>query len=348
MVDTLLLRALGAFLIANSHLEAFYPRRQLAADGLLGDTLFFFLSGYGLLHSLRKPTGTPGFLAWYGRRLTRIAPAVLVVVFLFNFVATGGWSRWSPWDYIAHFALATPYPFVAQLLVCYVAFYGLARLGERAVFPITFFALFAPALMLPILWGRDNHAAFHGFHWLFYFQAMLLGAWVADRPALAPPGTPRRLAALAGLFGVYVIARVGVAAGPLRDWYFLPHLLVLPLIVLLLGLARSSPLTATLERFPRLAQGVAFVGGLTLEVYLMHYQVLGLSWVRSRVFPLNVLAFFALTLLAAATLARVLNWTRDGRRLLALSSLTAMSPRGAASRSRPVPPPRARVCAGPR
>ena len=348
MLDTLLLRALGALLIANSHLEAFYPIRQLAADGLLGDTLFFFLSGYGLLHSLRKPSGTPSFLPWYRRRLARIAPAVLAVVFLFNFLAAGGWSRWTPRDYLANFALAAPYPFVAQLLVCYVGFYGLARVDRRAVFPITFFALFAPALMLPTLWGRDHHAAFHGFHWLFYFQAMLLGAWVADRPALAPPGTPRTLAAVAGLFAVYVLARVGVAAGPLRDWYFLPHLLVLPLIVLLLRLARSSASTMTLARFPRLEQGVAFVGGLTLEVYLMHYQVLGLSWVRSLVFPLNVLVFFGLSVLAAELLAWALQWPRDGRRLFADSSLTALSRPGAASRSRPAPRPRARVCAGPR
>src|SRR5487761_2062560 len=76
----------------------------------------------------------------------------------------GGWSRWTPRDYLANFALAAPYPFVAQLLVCYVGFYGLARVDRRAVFPITFFALFAPALMLPTLWGRDHHAAFHGFH----------------------------------------------------------------------------------------------------------------------------------------------------------------------------------------
>jgi peptidoglycan/LPS O-acetylase OafA/YrhL len=342
MVDTLLLRALGAFLIANSHLEAFYPWRQLAADGLLGDTLFFFLSGYGLLLSLRKPSGTPGFLAWYHRRLARIVPAVLTVVFLFNFLATGGWQTWTLRDYLANFAIATPYPFVAQLLVCYVAFYFLVRLGSRAVFPITFFALFAPALLLPLIWGSDHVGAFHGFHWVFYFQAMLLGAWVADRPKLAPPGTRRTLASVAGLTALYVLVRLGVAAGPLRTWYFLPHLLVLPLIVLLLRLARSNALAATLQRFPRLEQGVAFVGGLTLEVYLMHYQVLELAWVRSLVFPLNVLVFFGLSLVAAATLARVLNWMQDGR------SLVVRPPINPGSQARPATQPRARAFAGPR
>ena len=37
--------AIAAVLIANSHLERFYPHPWVAGDGLLGNALFFFTAG---------------------------------------------------------------------------------------------------------------------------------------------------------------------------------------------------------------------------------------------------------------------------------------------------------------
>ena len=305
MSDTLLLRALAALLIANSHIEAFYPVRQLAADGLLGDSLFFFLSGYGLALSARK--SQRGFLEWYGRRLSRIYPALLLVVFAFAYVPQAGWMTWTPSDYLLNFGWGRAYPFVGQILVFYVGFYVLSRVRRPEWYLWTFLSFFCLYVVLPALGrGKDNEI-FHAFHWLFYFQTMLLGAWIAERPSLAKPGGMRDLALLLGLGVVYVAVRVGVgvAAGPLRDWYFLPHLLVLPIIVLLLRIARSPFVEHALGNWTSLAKVIGFLGGITLEVYLLHYQVLGLEWVRTVIFPLNIVVFFTLSLLSAG----LLSWT---------------------------------------
>ncbi len=308
MNDTVLLRALAALLIANSHIEAFYPFRQLAADGLLGDSLFFFLSGYGLALSAHK--SQRGFVEWYGRRLSRIYPALLLVVFAFAYIPQAGWITWRPWDYILNFGWGRSYPFVGQILVFYVAFYVLLRAKRPEWYLWTFLSLFCLYVALPALGrGRDNEV-FHAFHWLFYFQTMLLGAWIAERPSLAKPGGMGALALLLGLGVVYVAVRVGVAAGPLRDWYFLPHLLVMPIIVLLLKLARSRGLTDMFERSSVMASAAAFLGGITLEIYLMHYQVLRLEWVRTLITPINVVVYFGLSILAAAGLSRGLFFTR--------------------------------------
>ena len=52
--DTTLMRALGALLVANSHLEHFYPFAWLAGDGLVGNSFFFLLAGFGLEQSARR------------------------------------------------------------------------------------------------------------------------------------------------------------------------------------------------------------------------------------------------------------------------------------------------------
>ena len=214
MTDTLLLRALAALLIANSHIESYYPIRQLAADGLLGDTLFFFLSGYGLALSARK--GRRKFLDWYGRRLSRIYPAFLVAVLVFDCLLNGGWRTWGASDYLLNVVWGREYPFVGQILVFYALFYGLTLLGRPRVHVFTFSTLFLPYLLLPVLGRGGGDAVFHAFHWLFYFQAMLLGATVAEIPRLAPPATRRDLAVLGGVGIVYLALRIGVSNSTMR------------------------------------------------------------------------------------------------------------------------------------
>src|SRR5262245_5871015 len=67
-VDTTIVRVLAMLLIANSHLEALYPRPWLAGDGLLGNSLFYVLSGFGLAASA-EARGLAGFGPWFARRL---------------------------------------------------------------------------------------------------------------------------------------------------------------------------------------------------------------------------------------------------------------------------------------
>lgn len=52
--NTFSLMGLAAVLIANSHLESLYPKHWMAADGLLGNTIFFVLAGYGIIFSQRR------------------------------------------------------------------------------------------------------------------------------------------------------------------------------------------------------------------------------------------------------------------------------------------------------
>ena len=60
------LRALAACLITNSHYTGIYPTDLIANGGLIGDILFFAISGY-CLYNIKQ-----NFFKWYGKRLTRM------------------------------------------------------------------------------------------------------------------------------------------------------------------------------------------------------------------------------------------------------------------------------------
>lgn len=67
--DTTLLLAISAAVIVNSHLDCFYPAGYafLAADGLLGNSMFYLLSGYAIEASLSARRH--GFWGFIGRRI---------------------------------------------------------------------------------------------------------------------------------------------------------------------------------------------------------------------------------------------------------------------------------------
>ena len=46
--DTTLMLFMATVLITLSHLDAFVPDPRIATGGAIGNSLFFFLSGYGL------------------------------------------------------------------------------------------------------------------------------------------------------------------------------------------------------------------------------------------------------------------------------------------------------------
>lgn len=93
MLDTTFLRFVAILLITNSHLDRLYPVSAMATGGQLGNSLFFMLSGFGLVASYRKKGGV--FWPWLQRRLSRIYPPVLLVT-LTAALVTGTAFGWGP------------------------------------------------------------------------------------------------------------------------------------------------------------------------------------------------------------------------------------------------------------
>ena len=131
-------------LIANSHLEGLYPHAWMAADGFIGNSIFFLLSGYGITLSLLGRQQT--FVQYYVRRILRIYPALWLAEVVFHFLLRGFWKSAGWQDYFGFLVYPTAYGYVRQIMVFYVFFF-LLRPWLRAG---TLFALMA-GLCLPLL-----------------------------------------------------------------------------------------------------------------------------------------------------------------------------------------------------
>jgi peptidoglycan/LPS O-acetylase OafA/YrhL len=287
-VDTTILRVLAIILIANSHLEDLYPTRWLAADGLIGNSLFFLLSGFGLALSPRTNKGP--FLAWYRRRLGRIYPGLWLTVLTALVLSRGAGRDWSLSDIVRDLIWPTPYGFIAHIVVFYPAFYFLKAIGSPRVERGALLGL--TGIYLVVAWF---HYDIHILSWIFYFQVMLFGGLLAGRVHELGRDSRRDFSVLAGTMMLYVLLKLAMVTGRIQSHVGPLHLLTLPILWSLLGLCATSRWQA-LARHSRVRPALGLVAGLTLEIYLVHGFVHTYPRVAMLPFPANLAAFWAVTL----------------------------------------------------
>jgi peptidoglycan/LPS O-acetylase OafA/YrhL len=324
-MDTTALRALAIVLIANSHLEAFYPFRLLAGDGLLGNSLFFMLSGLGL--SLSPRAGTGRFIEWHRRRLSRIYPSLWLTVLVGIVLIQGAWRQWTLLDFAGNLLWPTPYHFLCQIIVYYPAFYVLKALKnpslERGVFL---------GLTLPYLAVAWFHYDLHVLSWIYCFQVMVFGGLVAGRVNQMGRDGKRDLLVLTATLATYILIKLGMVTGRVPNHVAILHFLTFPIIWSLLRLSAGAPMRAV-ARHPWLSPALGLLAGMTLEIYLVH----GFAFTDQRVlmlpFPINIAVFWAATLVMACALSaaadrarRVLGLETRAREALPLRRTTAVAP----------------------
>jgi hypothetical protein len=307
-VDTTLVRVLAMLLIANSHLEALYPRPWLAGDGLLGNSLFYVLSGFGLAASA-ETRGLPGFLPWYAKRLIRIYPSLWLFL-----AASLLWTR--PPDLLGSITLRgfiwpTSYSFIMIIVPVYALIYPVLR-AQRAWAPKAMMAGAALAYVASYLYhhaelarmARLQLSAVPGY-WPQAVFLVAFGVWLAGHVRRVGPGRASHLALAGGMFVVYVglkLAMVtghGVAGWPVLHW-------IMPPLVYALVRGLSQPaLVERLRARPWLWRALTIGADTTLEVYIIHVAVAHSSFVMHLPFALNLAVFWATVLPASWALARI-------------------------------------------
>ena len=305
MLDTTFLRFIAILLITNSHLDKLYPVAAMATGGQLGNSLFFMLSGFGLAASYRNKGDA--VWPWLKKRLTRIYPSVFLVAITAAAIS-GAAIEWDVVDYLRHLLWPTDYWFVAAIVFFYLPFYSLIRLRQKSPFLLgigllllPYFYFYLTALDLSRFSVEDGY-----FKWIYYFQVMLLGGYLANRDDAAKPLTsPGRNAALLGLFlAAYFGMKLLVAKGLFTELQFLIHWLTFPVIVLSLFAMDSSLIKEKVMKSAAVPL-ISLVAGATLEIYLLQRYVYGNPLISELSFPINVLAFWPVVISGAILIA----WT---------------------------------------
>jgi peptidoglycan/LPS O-acetylase OafA/YrhL len=324
-MDTRIVRCVAVLLIANSHLTDFYPIPQLAGDGLLGNSLFFLLSGFGLAMGDRKGLRPAG--DWFSRRLLKIYPSVAIVLAftaVYDFPALRiDRAVEIPWGLV----WPIRYPFVRQITTFYLIYFVWSR-TRLAAYPV---ALIVGLIPVYAIWRHlaPEATRTHAVHWVYYFQMLLLGVAVA-RTQTQRPRLPKNFAAFAlpVAFLTYVGTKFVLSrAGEAEEKVYLLHMLALPVLLLILYALSDARLIARIDRFPMISRFVDWLSGATFEVYLVHYLILELEWVRSLPLPANLVVFGLGTFVAAYALQLARDAFVNAARTLGATCLKPMKSR---------------------
>ncbi len=295
--DTTLPMALATLLIVNSHLESFYPRPWLAGDGLLGNYLFFLLSGLRMAASRGIQDG---FLSFFKVRILRIYPAVWLAVLCIVLVKG---LPVSIQMFVHAFLWPTDFTYVALIMPFYAAYYWMSKI-EAKVGPARWCVFLALFWVVAVSFNRTPMHAFSDVpqvvHVTDYFIVFMLGV-LFQRSARA-----RDWSVSALLFLLSLLAYFGVKLAVMKMSFFSQYWLVH-----LLGVSAACSTFLFLGRSKwTVLQGGAkqlagFLADHSLEIYVTHSTLIQILNLHRMAFPLNVITLCLLTVMCAWLLRKV-------------------------------------------
>ena len=168
------LKFLATLLITNSHFKDIWPVGAMASGGLLGNILFFAVSGF-LLFNIKD-----SFPKWFLKRFLRVYP--VMAAFTLFAVALGEYPLNDFSQAVKLFVYPTNYIFLVWLVVCYIAFYIVSYLDKRngkfletSLISVLVIWLLAYVLLYDkTAYSIDN--VYEPFILFLYFESMLVGA----------------------------------------------------------------------------------------------------------------------------------------------------------------------------
>lgn len=285
------LRAIATCLITNSHYSGIYPTDLIANGGLLGDIIFFAVSGY-CLYNVKT-----SFVSWYSKRIWRIYLPVIIITLLYMFF---GFYTTEQNNAVWWLIYPTYYHFVASIVVLYIPFYFICK---NKMLKNNIPKLMLIILCLALVWYVFfyNKSYYHidvvrePFIRLLFLECMLLGAYFKKNDTKFRNNSRCTVvwAILSILFfAMYFISKILFQKFKmLSDVQIINQFIIFLLLYFVMRL--FSSLDNRIEKLPLCFKKTAqFLADMTLEIYLVQYVIIDL--LRDEFFfPIN---WFVLTL----------------------------------------------------
>jgi len=294
------LRALAACVITNSHYSGVYPVDLIANGGLIGDVLFFAVSGYCLCNVKLS------FVKWYLKRLYRVYVPVWIISALFLIIGAASLTENS---LIYYFVYPTDYHFIASIVLLYVPFYLLMKVDRlKKHIPYVMLAVAAVAVLVYIFFYDKTY--YHidkvrePFIRFLFAESMLLGAYFKVNDASIRNKFSVKWIIFSALsFVFYFATKIFFSRFDLLQ--VLQIINQFSIFVLLYSMFRLfSGLDSKLEKLPAWLQKViVFIADMTLEIYLVQYVIIDL-FKKQFVFPINWLVI-TVSIVASAFLLHI-------------------------------------------
>ena len=256
------------------------PLHLIKSTGYAGVDLFFFLSGVGLYYSMEKDPSPRHF---YKKRALRVLIPYLIVALLYEGLRWGT-GQISGGDFLRNVTLLSywqsGYPvywFIAAILVFYLVYpllYRLVKSENRLAEALLLAGAFGAAWLL-----YQNQPLFYrisGF--VFRIPVFLVGCYLAP---MVKDGRPLRT--VPTLLVTLTVAAVCLwlwAVWNAQYWYLRMYLFLPMSIALILF---GSIVLSLLPADNPLERVLLYLGGMTLEIYLVHEK--WLAFLSASVFP---------------------------------------------------------------
>lgn len=299
-----LIRALAAMVITNAHYTGVYPTDLIANGGLLGDVLFFAVSGF----CLASTNGSFG--KWYLKRFVRVyIPSWIMTIgymILGAYVVTG-WQ-----DIVEFFAWPTHWHFVASIILLYVPLFFVSKYMEMNT--KNYWRMAAGLLVVQlVLYFTVYDASYYHIDKVrepmiefLFFQSMILGLHYRWRSQQCndeyKPLSKLEIGGGILLLGVYFASKMLFVKMPSISEFQITNQVVLwaLLYVLFDIFMKLEPKLRKIEG-SKVWSCIKFVSDRTLEIYLVQYVIL--DYCKIGPFPLNWL-LLTTTIIVAAVILR--------------------------------------------
>lgn len=292
------LRALAACVITNSHYTGIYPTDLIANGGLLGDIIFFAVSGY-CLYNIRL-----NFLHWYGKRIYRVyVPTILITLI---YLVLGFYSASGIKSALGLIIYPTYYHFVASIVFLYIPFYFCMKVKQIKNHLGIAMIVVALAWLLVYIFAFDKsyYHIDYVYSWMIRFlfgEAMLLGAWFRQNDSKFRNKFKWYYPVISVfMFMGYFASKMAFSRYESISQYQFANQIII-FVLLYFVFATFASLDEMFERMPLILKKVIqFISNMTLEIYVVQYVLEDL--IRGRLpFPINWLVL-TISIIVVATI----------------------------------------------
>lgn len=307
------LRCFAALIITNAHYTGIYPTDIIANGGLIGDILFFTVSGYCLV-------GVKGsFSSWYSKRLLRIYPAVILMTVIY---AVLGFYDITPSTAISWFVYPTYYHFVASIIILYIPYYLVMKIEVlRNRIPLIMLLVFIAYLIIYIV--AYDTSVYHidkvrepMIRFLFG-ESMLLGAYFRQNDVKFRNNFKYVYIIIdILLLGLYFFSKT--VFSKYENWVNLQVINQVIIFILLYFLLKTfSSLDSKLVHMPALVKKIIrFISDITLEIYIVQYILIDI--IRPLLqFPINWIILTGSIIISAYLLHTISDFIIKGINIIA-------------------------------
>ncbi len=283
------LKVIATILITNAHYENIYPISIIANGGLLGDVLFFVVSGF----CLSNIKGS--FIKWYKKRIIRIYPTVFIVTLICIFAGLYVYEN-SLHGFISMFIYPTNYHFVASIIILYVFYYLILSLikkiginKRRGILVSMIFILIIYLIYYFFMFDKSFYhidSVYENNIRFFFLICMLLGAWIKEKLSYYKSKKNKYNFLIIGvLFVIYFISKVLFSkVDILAPIQILNQIILFGLLyfIFITTLSYEDKLVLLPEY---IRKTIKYISNLTLEIYLIQYLLI--DRLNKFAFPIN-------------------------------------------------------------